>query len=859
MTSPQKPFPFQECVAEHLLAGRSVILQAPTGAGKTLAALWPYLERWNTDEPASFPRQCIYSAPARVLVNQFAYEVQKTISEEMSLSRLPSITVQTGERPEDHEFMGDLIFTTIDQTLSNFLNVPYALSGRKANVNAGAVVGSYLVFDEFHLFPHDDEGMGAMPATIQMLRLLRHTTPFVLMTATFSQTMLEGLATLLDLDPKEQVIVVKDEEELRAIDTRWDEFEPRRRSFVLQRDQELTAQAVQATHQTRSLAVFNTVVRAVQCFDNLLETSCKAIPFVDTTLTDLYKGIEETSDSRQRQALIEQALEQVQTLIQTHHEWEQTTWTMLLHARFESGHRAVKEEFARRLVGPVEKRPWSLPSLVLVATQVIEVGLNLTGEHLHTEIAHANSVLQRAGRCARFPGEQGTVHIYEVPMDKKGEKRNYLPYTPVLCEATWAALTPYHNQTVNFIAEQKIINEAHGPDDAAMLKRARQEEGRLWGRMEDAIVRNDLSARRELIRQVDSRTLLVCKPPEGETTESPYRMRGFSLYQGSLRGKWGELEEWTNELDIDWALKYPKVVGEEEDSRSPTKYQWSRVKQKEHLSEALLFAVHPDLVAYDALRGFRFVAPETGKGGQYETPKPPEQAKERFTSNYHLESYAEHIHNMIVLYEQMLSERLAYVGHRLENHPDFRLPLGTLDRAVRLAIALHDAGKLQVEWQMWARNYQQEIGEPVPDYLIAHTHSKTKAHEEAAKKVRPKRPNHAGEGAIAGYGVSGKGMNGSRDLTHVITTAITRHHSPQAHQLRRDAIRFDSLATETIRQALEATSLPGDWAAFFKSEFPRPPQLDKCLLRAGQWDRWLLYFLIVRVVRLMDGKSQERT
>ena len=37
------PFAFQRKVAQHLLSGCNVILQAPTGAGKTKAALFPFL------------------------------------------------------------------------------------------------------------------------------------------------------------------------------------------------------------------------------------------------------------------------------------------------------------------------------------------------------------------------------------------------------------------------------------------------------------------------------------------------------------------------------------------------------------------------------------------------------------------------------------------------------------------------------------------------------------------------------------------------------------------------------------------------------------------------------------------------
>ena len=48
-------YPYQKRVAQHLRQGKSIILQAPTGAGKTLAALWPYLEAWDRNQPDGFP------------------------------------------------------------------------------------------------------------------------------------------------------------------------------------------------------------------------------------------------------------------------------------------------------------------------------------------------------------------------------------------------------------------------------------------------------------------------------------------------------------------------------------------------------------------------------------------------------------------------------------------------------------------------------------------------------------------------------------------------------------------------------------------------------------------------------------
>ncbi|WP_369073998.1 helicase-related protein, partial [Haemophilus parainfluenzae] len=49
---------------------------------------------------------------------------------------------------------------------------------------------------------------------------------------------------------------------------------------------------------------------------------------------------------------------------------------------------------------------------VLIATQVIEAGINITCQVMHIQLCPMNSLLQRAGRCARFRGERGDVRVY---------------------------------------------------------------------------------------------------------------------------------------------------------------------------------------------------------------------------------------------------------------------------------------------------------------------------------------------------------------------------------------------------------------------------------------------------------------
>src|SRR5262249_5942068 len=148
-----------------LLERRNIILQAPTGAGKTHAALLPFLNalEYNRD----FPRKCIYSVPMRVLAAQFVETYIEAVKHAARDDRI-RVSIQTGEQPNDRELAGDLIFATIDQTLSSFLISPYGLPKRMANLNAAAVMGAYLVFDEFHLF----DSTSTLPTTLHMLKML---------------------------------------------------------------------------------------------------------------------------------------------------------------------------------------------------------------------------------------------------------------------------------------------------------------------------------------------------------------------------------------------------------------------------------------------------------------------------------------------------------------------------------------------------------------------------------------------------------------------------------------------------------------------------------------------------------------
>lgn len=846
-------YPYQAKVKTLLHAGRPVILQAPTGSGKTRAALAPFIEAFIDLPPDRFPKQCLYAVPMRVLATQFEHEYRSLAeSYERRFRRRLDVRIQTGERPDDPELMGDLVFATLDQVLSSALGVPYSLSAGKANVNVGAVLGSYLVFDEFHLFPPQ-----ATQATLQLLRLFGRFVPFVLMTATFSATMLQEVAQLLGAEP---ILVSVDE--VARIETQEGKRPRKSRRFAV-RETPIKANDVLVAHDRRSVAVGNTVDRALDLYQSLVEAGCRPVPVTHPALSPLYDYLRRAASPDEHRRLLAQA---VDTLRQEMADApENTNWVMLLHSRFERPHRQVKEAFLRAECGPQEEEKgmqWQIPRLIVVATQVVEVGLDITSQALHTELAPAASIIQRAGRCARYPGEQGQVYVYPAPERDDGQP-NYAPYLSkeekTICERTWEALREREGQVLDFDGEQEVVNFAHQEADRAALQAMREDEGRLWDLIHGGLVQGETSVRPELIRQVDSRTLIIYDAPDGLTEENPFRYEGFSLWHGTLRGaveahsraphSRASLLEQAEALGLPWALRYPVVRKDEEDSRAPTAYHWLDVADADDISSSLFFAVHPALVSYDAAQGFRLDVPGDG---QYRSPEAIRRSSNRENYSYALESYPQHIGAMGRVFEQRFRHRLIWNASRLQEH-------GPLETAVRLALALHDVGKLQAQWQQWAANYQKQVSGEVPPFLVAHTLSETEEHRQIARRVRPKRPKHAGEGAFASARILWEALDGRnhRDLYHAAVTAIARHHSPSLREA--DPYRLHPQAVDAVAGALAAV---GDgawraWAQWLIAE-SETPNLEKRLLNEeSSWEGWLLYFLIVRTLRLCDGLSQE--
>ncbi|MCL4833561.1 MAG: CRISPR-associated helicase Cas3' [Caldilineaceae bacterium] len=810
-------YPYQERVKALIQQGRSVVLQAPTGCGKTRAALAPYIEAFFNMPPNSFPRKCIYSVPMRVLASQFEAEYASlALSYNKRFRTDLQVRIQTGERSEDPQFLEDMIFATIDQSLSSALAVPYSLSPGRANMNAGAIYSSYLVFDEFHLFPSGENGdaSGALVTTLQLLAALKGVVPFVLMTATFSSTMLAELASRLGAE-----VVTVSVEEYAAIAS--GKGKTARRRFFHTQAQPVSADAVLTAHAksgvTRSIVVCNQVARAQNLYESL-------------------------RDHPQRGEIE----------------------VRLLHSRFLQTDRQGKEEEIRREFGKdADKR--QIDSLILVATQVVEVGLDITCDRLHTEIAPANAVLQRAGRCARYPGEEGQVCVYPVPMRQRRpedeEKPDFMPYNGAICQASWESFARRDGQEIDFQVEQAIVDEVHTEGDRQLLAVMDRQRSLIWDQIFSALELHDRAQRQELIRHIDSVTVLAGPTPEA--VGNPYAAQGFSFHRGSVFGLLRSLQEFRDGWvgaefeEPPWLMALPIVdEGDGETPGSVPSVRWQQIADTGLLNTASVVVVNSAFVHYSEEIGFQIVPAEEANGWS-SAPGSWPQGNSRRPFVYDLESYGEHISQMLTVYQREFGDDYAYVERRLTELGI--IPTGGLDQAVRLAIACHDTAKMDNRWQKWVRLYQKGIGEPIGDggYMAVHTHHNPNipAHVAARKAAdrQSERPPHAGESAFATKRIVAE-LSGNPALGRAVLTAIARHHSTGTERFKPFAL--DPAATATVAEAIVAAGLP----AAQKTVEPSSPAgglLDSITIKPREFHQLLLYLWVVRLLRLCDGLSQE--
>jgi CRISPR-associated endonuclease/helicase Cas3 len=366
------PYPHQEATYRALEKGESVILRAPTGSGKSEAVYIPFVNLRGK----SLPKRMLYALPMRALVNSLHARFKKYT---------PSLDVkaQHGKRTESQLFDAECIVATLDQIITSYACAPLSLGVRHGNIPAGAVAGSFLVFDEVHTF---EPRLGLQSSIILAERMKNLGVPFVIMTATLPSGFMSSLAERL------QARTIEVDEESIPVRTK--------RNVILNQnvEDELSPENVLALYKKnpgRLIVVCNTVARAI----------------------NLYWALKGKIEPK----------------------------PVLIHSRFFDEDRAKTEENIENTFGKNDHK-----KAVLITTQVIEVGMDISCDLLLSELSPIDSLIQRAGRCARWGGE-GRFIVFGIP--------HHAPYEEKLINLTRNAVLEHHGERLTWKLEKQMVDE----------------------------------------------------------------------------------------------------------------------------------------------------------------------------------------------------------------------------------------------------------------------------------------------------------------------------------------------------------------------------------------------------------------
>ena len=376
-----EPYDFQRRVAQE---GLPELLQVQTGCGKTEAVGlgWLYRRRFHPDSAVrdATPHWLVIALPMRTLVEQTADRFKQWIHKLRLCEDIRLHIVQGGIGWSDHDWRlqpdRDAVFVgTIDMLLSRALNRGYADSRYQWPMSFGGFNnGTHWVFDEIQL-------MDVATPNTRQLQSFRDKLGTALPTSStwMSATIDDRLLRTVDRPDIGSTIQLSDADLQGPLKRRLGAV--RAVSEIIlpdsKREQPLASELV-AHHEpgTLTLAVLNTVDRAVE----------------------LWRSLNKLSPDAE---------------------------VVLLHSRYRPTDRAAHTKSALSKPGPA--------GTIVVSTQVLEAGIDLSAALLFTEAAPWPSIVQRAGRCNRDGSQKEPQLLWATPPASP-------PYEEVDVEASAQAL-----------------------------------------------------------------------------------------------------------------------------------------------------------------------------------------------------------------------------------------------------------------------------------------------------------------------------------------------------------------------------------------------------------------------------------
>ncbi len=428
-----KPYPYQHKLSEAVEFPS--LIDIPTGLGKTAAVVigWLWRRRFHSNEKIrdNTPRRLVYCLPMRVLVEQTRDNViiwlnnlgllggtvkfdekegkRKVIEYQPSWEDPDKITVtvlmggETGDKWDIYPERDAIIIGTQDMLLSRALNRGYGMSRYRWPIHFGLLNNdSCWIMDEVQLMGNGLITSIQMEAFREYYKTAKKTHT-VWMSATITPSWLKSV------DFKREF---RDEDILRCTDADLTNDNIKKilkgsKTLKLISEDELLKTVID-NHigGTKTLIILNTVARAKKIYEQLKN-----------------KNI----GSR----------------------------VVLIHSQFRPPER---QKIIKQILADPEKE-----GTIIVSTQVIEAGVDISAHTLITELAPFPSLVQRFGRCNRF-GEYTDGKVFWIDILNTSKKEDVLPYTEKELSISKKILEQLNQQNVSPDNLPKLTSESFMQD-----------------------------------------------------------------------------------------------------------------------------------------------------------------------------------------------------------------------------------------------------------------------------------------------------------------------------------------------------------------------------------------------------------
>jgi len=382
-----------------------LIIRAPPARGKTEASVAPFLAQFVSSE-VLLPR-IIYATPTQTLLYSMVRRFEGYLE---ALSSAHEGFRSWRERLSpvaEHGLDVDPQYLVPRFTVSTYDVVAYAWTARRTIpwrpfTTRGALISSLVVFDEVHLV--QDSYTYSQRVFVKLVETMaRSGVPVVVMSATLPNRFVDELRSCLGEDRVKEVVdggtSIPGKLSVSPVDGDAMDLKKALTEVV-----GVVENAVKDGKDV--LLVFNTVRVAVEAYSALLaELKNKSYTVVE--VRD-WSDVERILESGGRDRIV---------------------FVVLVHGRLPIGVRRRREELFEKL-REIRSRADKRWSLVVVATQVAEVGLDYSFDYVVMELAPPSALVQRIMRAGRIRGQRSEALVLPpiVLEPGAGSKRIPLSY-----------------------------------------------------------------------------------------------------------------------------------------------------------------------------------------------------------------------------------------------------------------------------------------------------------------------------------------------------------------------------------------------------------------------------------------------